>query len=95
MTQKKVRLAIIGGTGVYDPRILENIREEVITTPYGQAKVRIGTYEGEEVAFMARHGVDHSVPPHLINYRANIYALKMLGWSGSSPPPRWVPATGT
>lgn len=79
MTQKKVRLAIIGGTGVYDPRILENIREEVITTPYGQAKVRIGTYEGEEVAFMARHGVDHSVPPHLINYRANIYALKMLG----------------
>ncbi len=79
MTQKKVRLAIIGGTGVYDPRILDNIREEVITTPYGQAKVRIGTYAGEEVAFMARHGVDHSVPPHLINYRANIYALKMLG----------------
>lgn len=78
MTQK-VRLAIIGGTGVYDPRILENIREEVITTPYGQAMVRIGTYEGEPVAFMARHGVNHSVPPHLINYRANICALKMLG----------------
>lgn len=78
MTQK-VRLAIIGGTGVYDPRILENIREEVITTPYGQAMVRIGTYQGEPVAFMARHGVNHSVPPHLINYRANIYALKMLG----------------
>ena len=79
MAQKKVRLAIIGGTGVYDPRILDNIREEVITTPYGQAKVRIGTYAGEEVAFMTRHGVDHSVPPHLINYRANLYALKMLG----------------
>jgi len=78
MTQK-VRLAIIGGTGVYDPRILEDIREEVITTPYGQAMVRIGTYQGEPVAFMARHGVNHSVPPHLINYRANIYALKMLG----------------
>lgn len=79
MAQNLVRLAIIGGTGVYDPRILENIREEIITTPYGDAKVRIGTYQGEEVAFLARHGTNHSVPPHLINYRANIYALKMLG----------------
>ncbi|MFZ5816678.1 MAG: S-methyl-5'-thioadenosine phosphorylase [Bacillota bacterium] len=79
MAAKKVRLAIIGGTGVYDPRILEQIREEIITTPYGEAKVRIGTYQGEEVAFLARHGTNHSVPPHLINYRANIWALKMLG----------------
>ncbi|MFZ5824457.1 MAG: S-methyl-5'-thioadenosine phosphorylase [Bacillota bacterium] len=77
--ESKVRLAIIGGTGVYDPRILENIREEIITTPYGDAKVRIGTYQGEAVAFLARHGTNHSVPPHLINYRANIWALKMLG----------------
>ncbi len=76
---QRIRLAIIGGTGVYDPRILENIREEIITTPYGDAKVRIGTYAGEEVAFLARHGTNHSVPPHLINYRANIWALKMLG----------------
>lgn len=79
MTQQKVRMAIIGGTGVYDPRILENVREEVISTPYGEASLRIGTYAGEEVAFLARHGTKHTVPPHLINYRANIYALKMLG----------------
>lgn len=79
MSQKKVRLAIIGGTGVYDPRILENISEEIITTPYGPAKIRLGTYQGEQVAFLARHGVNHSVPPHLINYRANIAALKQLG----------------
>lgn len=74
-----IRLAIIGGTGVYDPRILANIREEAVKTPHGEARVRIGTYGGEEVAFLARHGSKHSVPPHLINYRANIWALKMLG----------------
>lgn len=79
MAQTKVRLAIIGGTGVYDPRILENIREEEIQTPYGGVNLRIGTYAGEEVAFLPRHGAKHSVPPHLINYRANIWALKMLG----------------
>jgi len=74
-----VRLAIIGGTGVYDPRILSNIREEKVTTPYGEIRVTIGTYEGEEVAFLPRHGKNHSVPPHLINYRANIAGLKKLG----------------
>jgi 5'-methylthioadenosine phosphorylase len=79
MNKSAVRLAIIGGTGVYDPRVLTDLREEVITTPYGDAAVRIGTYEGEPVAFLARHGVKHSVPPHLINYRANIWALKKLG----------------
>jgi len=74
-----VRLAIIGGTGVYDPRILSNIREQEVSTPYGNVQVKIGTYEGEEVAFLPRHGEQHSVPPHLINYRANILGLKRLG----------------
>jgi len=79
MSRSSVRLAIIGGTGVYDPRILANIREELIKTPYGEVRLRIGTYAGEEVAFLPRHGAKHSVPPHLINYRANIWALKSLG----------------
>lgn len=79
MHQESVRLAIIGGTGVYDPRILSDIREEVISTPYGDALARIGSYAGMKVAFLARHGVKHSVPPHLVNYRANIWALKSLG----------------
>lgn len=79
MSEKKVRLAIIGGTGVYDPRILADIREEEVLTPYGDVRVRVGRYEGEEVAFLARHGAGHSVPPHLINYRANIWALKRIG----------------
>ncbi len=79
MSNKKVRLAIIGGTGVYDPRILSDIREEEVLTPYGDVRLRVGTYAGEEVAFLPRHGAKHSVPPHLINYRANIWALKHLG----------------
>lgn len=73
------RLAIIGGTGVYDPSMLSNLREERLTNQYGEALVRIGQYEGLEVAFMQRHGQGHTVPPHLVNYRANIWALKELG----------------
>lgn len=74
-----VKIAIIGGTGVYDPSILSGIREEKVETPFGSVKVKIGTYKGKQVAFMARHGEDHSVPPHLVNYRANIYGLRLLG----------------
>jgi len=73
------KLAIIGGTGVYQPGILDDVREEVVTTKYGRAKVAVGFYEGLEVAFMARHGAGHSLPPHLVNYRANIAALRELG----------------
>ena len=74
-----VKIAIIGGTGVYDPNILENIRDEQIETQYGRTLVKIGEYKGKAVAFMARHGADHSVPPHLVNYRANIAGLQQLG----------------
>ncbi len=74
-----VKVAIIGGTGVYDPSILEDIREETVKTEFGKVPVKIGTLQGKEVAFITRHGFEHSVPPHLINYRANIAALKELG----------------
>ncbi|WP_051009345.1 S-methyl-5'-thioadenosine phosphorylase [Thermaerobacter subterraneus] len=74
-----MRLAIIGGTGVYDPEILDDVREETVVTPYGRATVRIGKFRGLEVVFLARHGAGHTVPPHKINYRANIYALAALG----------------
>jgi 5'-methylthioadenosine phosphorylase len=73
------RLAIIGGTGVYDPNMLTDLREEVVSNEYGEALVRIGKYEGLEVVFLQRHGKGHTVPPHLVNYRANIWALKQLG----------------
>lgn len=74
-----VKIAIIGGTGVYDPEILTGIREEKIATPYGDVKAVIGSYLNREIVFMARHGTDHSTPPHLVNYRGNIAALKELG----------------
>lgn len=73
------QIAVIGGTGVYDPGILDNIREVNENTRYGQVKVQVGTYKGLEMAFIPRHGADHSVAPHLINYRANLLALKQLG----------------
>ena len=73
------KIAIIGGTGVYNPDILSGVREEILENAYGQAKAAIGTYLGKEIVFLARHGATHSVPPHLVNYRANIRALKELG----------------
>lgn len=73
------KIGIIGGTGVYNPDILTDVREEILDNIYGQAKVAIGTYLGREVVFLTRHGATHSVPPHLVNYRANIWALKELG----------------
>jgi 5'-methylthioadenosine phosphorylase len=71
--------AIIGGTGVYDPDLLEDTHEIIQETPYGNAAIMIGKYQGNEVAFIPRHGGGHSIPPHLINYRANIMALHMIG----------------
>lgn len=74
-----IRTAIIGGTGVYDPKMLTEMKELSVDTPYGNVAVTCGKYEGQEVAFIARHGKGHSIPPHLINYRANIHALKQIG----------------
>lgn len=73
------RIAIIGGTGLYDPRILSDVREGKVTTPYGEVEYKAGEYAGEAVAFIPRHGSRHSIPPHLINYRANIWAMKKIG----------------
>lgn len=74
-----VKIAIIGGTGVYDPRILANVYQDEIVTPYGTVPLKVGEYAGKKVAFIPRHGSSHSIPPHLINYRANIWAMKKLG----------------
>lgn len=74
-----MRYAIIGGTGVYDPALLEERSERRVETPYGPIQVETGLYRGIEVAFLPRHGKGHSVPPHKINYRANIWGLKSLG----------------
>jgi 5'-deoxy-5'-methylthioadenosine phosphorylase len=71
-----MRKAIIGGTGVYDTPGMT--RKEVVETKYGTVEVEIVKWENEEIIFLTRHGKEHSVPPHLINYRANMMALKQL-----------------
>ncbi len=74
-------LVVIGGTGVYRLAALQNVETHVLDTPYGQPSgpIRVGELSGQRVAFLARHGEAHSVPPHRINYRANVYALHQLG----------------
>jgi len=76
---ERVDLAIIGGTGVYRADMLENTQELEVSTKYGNVGLLTGEYKGRKVAFLARHGKGHTVPPHLVNYRANIQALKKLG----------------
>ncbi|HXV45145.1 MAG TPA: S-methyl-5'-thioadenosine phosphorylase [Nitrososphaera sp.] len=74
-------VGIIGGTGVYDPGLFSAKREVRVHTPYGEPSdlVTIGEYSGVKVAFIPRHGKGHRIPPHSINSRANIWALKQLG----------------
>jgi 5'-methylthioadenosine phosphorylase len=74
-----VGTAIIGGTGVYDPGALEAAGEERVDTPWGEVHLQRGRRAGADLFFLARHGADHSVPPHRVNYRANIWALRELG----------------
>ncbi|NLY76813.1 MAG: S-methyl-5'-thioinosine phosphorylase [Tissierellia bacterium] len=69
--------AIIGGTGVYDAG--KGAYSKVIETEYGKVEVDVLKLNGEEIVFLARHGKGHSLPPHRINYRANMMALKKLG----------------
>ncbi|MCK5040374.1 MAG: S-methyl-5'-thioadenosine phosphorylase [Candidatus Aenigmarchaeota archaeon] len=74
-------IGIIGGTGVYDPELLDNVEKIKIDTPYGNPSdtIVVGTLGKRKIAFLNRHGPGHKIPPHLINYRANIHALKELG----------------
>lgn len=75
------KLAIIGGTGLTSMEELEILGEEAVETPYGSPSSNLiqGKLSGKELVFLARHGVEHTIPPHKINYRANIWALKSLG----------------
>ena len=72
-------IAIIGGTGVCDIKMLKNAKEHHMDTFYGTIHYVRGTYEGKELIFLPRHGKTHSIPPHLINYRGNMLGLKRLG----------------
>ncbi|MBI5797597.1 S-methyl-5'-thioadenosine phosphorylase [Candidatus Woesearchaeota archaeon] len=76
-----VKVGIIGGSGLDDPKLLENYEVVDVVTPYGQASSSItqGRLNGVEVAILARHGKKHQIMPSHVNYRANIWALKELG----------------
>lgn len=71
-------VAIIGGTGVYNLTGMK-VEERRVETEYGEALLYMGTGEHEDIIFLTRHGVSHATPPHKINYRANIRALKDCG----------------
>ena len=75
---KKVKVGIIGGTGLDDPEILENPGEKDVDTPYGKpsSPLTTGKIGDTDVIILARHGKSHSIYPTGVNYRANIYALK-------------------
>jgi 5'-methylthioadenosine phosphorylase len=72
-------IGIFGGSGFY--RFLDDVEDVPVATPYGppSAPIRIGRLEGQDVAFMPRHGDEHTLPPHRINYRANVWAMKEVG----------------
>ena len=72
-------IGVFGGTGFY--KFLDEVEEVPVATPYGppSSPVRVGRVEGAEVAFMPRHGDEHTLPPHRINYRANLWAMQEVG----------------
>jgi 5'-methylthioadenosine phosphorylase len=77
----EVKLAVIGGSGVYDMEALTEIEKREISTPFGDPSdsIIIGTLAGKRVAFLPRHGRGHRLTPSEVPYRANIWALKSLG----------------
>ncbi|HHW06743.1 MAG TPA: S-methyl-5'-thioadenosine phosphorylase [Clostridia bacterium] len=71
------KAAIIGGTGIY--QLEGRLEDKQVSTPYGEVRVTVQEDAGREIIFLARHGVHHHTPPHRVNYRGNIWALKELG----------------
>ena len=81
MIRSKTMIGIIGGSGLDDPKILLSPKEKEIKTPFGNpsSKLIVGEIKGKKVIVLARHGKEHNIPPSLVPYRANIWALKSEG----------------
>lgn len=81
MTRSKLKIGIIGGSGLDDPKILTQAKQRVIKTKFGlpASQLTEGEIQGRPVAILARHGKKHNIPPSLVPYRANIMALKLVG----------------
>jgi len=79
--EKDVEIGIFGGTGIYDSGLLQDAQEIKIDTPFGKPSdlITVGIFKGRKIAFLPRHGKKHTIPPHMINYKANIWAFKELG----------------
>ena len=77
----EVKLAVIGGSGIYEMEALTEVEERHVPTPFGDPsdKIIVGTLEGKRIAFLSRHGRGHRLTPTEVPYRANIWALKSLG----------------
>ncbi len=77
----QTKIAIIGGSGVDTPKIFKKKREIKIKTPFGypSAPIEIGDFSGRKIAFLVRHGKKKEIPPHRVNHKANMLALKKLG----------------
>ncbi|HXX81178.1 MAG TPA: MTAP family purine nucleoside phosphorylase, partial [Thermodesulfovibrionales bacterium] len=76
-----IKVGIIGGSGMDDPRLIKDIREKRVKTPYGNPSsvLTVGKINGVDTVVLARHGKGHSIYPTGVNFRANIYALKKEG----------------
>jgi len=76
-----VKIGIIGGSGFYNMGIIKDKEEIEINTPFGKPsdKITIGTIGGTKIAFLPRHGNGHIYPPHMVNYQANVFAMKQCG----------------
>jgi len=81
MPARVPKIAIVGGSGLYDPALMKDLKTIKVATPYGEpsSPVDVGVFLGTRMAFLPRHGRGHTIPPHKVNYRANIWALKSLG----------------
>lgn len=77
----EVRLAVIGGSGLYHMPQLENVETIEVSTPFGapSSPITLGRLHGLDVAFLARHGTGHTLSPSEVPYQANVFALKLLG----------------
>lgn len=77
----EAEIGIFGGTGIYDSGLLEDPKEITVDTPYGKTSdsITVGIFKDRKIAFLPRHGKKHTIPPHMINFRANIWAFKELG----------------
>jgi len=81
VSRRQAEIGVFGGSGFYD--FIDDVTTVAVHTPYGapSAPVSIGTVEGRPVAFLPRHGLHHELPPHRVNYRANVWAMREVGVS--------------